>query len=117
MATAAALVSAAVFAFGGCMLSTVNMVNFMQSLAWLPVVLWAFERDSNAPHLRHWVVAALAMCGAPVMATDLRASVSLVIAGLVAVAHHVAGNREIHHGHPDDAGEQQPLRLTKNWRI
>ena len=82
LATAAALVSAAVFAFGGCLLSTVNMVNFMQSLAWLPVVLWAFERDSTTPHIRHWVVAALAvamqtLAGAP----DVCIMTGLIVAG------------------------------------
>ena len=70
LAAPAALASAAVFSFGGCLLSTLNMINFMQALAWLPWVLWAFERDAAAPSPRRWALAALAvglqtLAGAP----------------------------------------------------
>jgi len=82
LAAPAALASAAVFAFGGCMLSTLNMINFMQALAWLPWVLWAFERDTRAPGSRSWVLAALAvglqtLAGAP----DVSIMTGLVVAG------------------------------------
>ncbi len=82
LAAPAAFASAAVFTFGGCMLSTLNMINFMQALAWLPWVLWAFERDALAPGRRSWVLAALAvglqtLAGAP----DISIMTGLVVAG------------------------------------
>ncbi len=82
LAPPAALASASVFSLGGCMLSSVNMINFMQALAWLPWVLWAFERDARAPGPRSWVLAALAvglqtLAGAP----DVSIMTGLVVAG------------------------------------
>ncbi|HEX23019.1 MAG TPA: hypothetical protein ENH21_06255, partial [Chromatiales bacterium] len=82
LAPPAALASASVFSLGGCMLSSVNMINFMQALAWLPWVLWAFERDARTPGLRSWVLAALAvglqtLAGAP----DVSIMTGLVVAG------------------------------------
>jgi len=82
LAAPAALAGAAVFAFGGCMLSTLNMINFMQALAWLPWVLWAFERDARAPGPRSWALAALTvglqtLAGAP----DVSIMTGLVVAG------------------------------------
>lgn len=81
LAAPAALASAAVFTFGGCLLSTLNMINFMQALAWLPWVLWAFERDARLRHARSWVPAALAvglqtLAGAP----DVSIMTGLVVA-------------------------------------
>jgi len=81
LAAPAALASAAVFSFGGCLLSTLNMINFMQALAWLPWVLWAFERDARAPAARRWVLAAIAvglqtLAGAP----DVSIMTGLVVA-------------------------------------
>jgi hypothetical protein len=78
----AALLSAASYALGGCLLSSLNMINFMQGLAWLPLVLWAFERDTLQPTRRSWVVAALAvalqtLAGAP----DVCIMTGLIVAG------------------------------------
>ncbi|MCF6210310.1 MAG: YfhO family protein [Gammaproteobacteria bacterium] len=82
LAAPAALASAAVFSLGGCMLSSVNMINFMQALAWLPWVLWAFERDARTPGPCSWVLAALAvglqtLAGAP----DVSIMTGLVVVG------------------------------------
>ncbi len=82
LAAPAALASGAVFSLGGCMLSSANMINFMQALAWLPWVLWAFERDAHMPGPRSWVLAALAvglqtLAGAP----DVSIMTGLVVAG------------------------------------
>ncbi len=81
LAPPAALAGASVFSLGGCMLSSVNMINFMQALAWLPWVLWAFERDARAPGPHSWVLAALAvglqtLAGAP----DVSIMTGLVVA-------------------------------------
>lgn len=81
LAPPAALACASVFSFGGCLLSSVNMINFMQALAWLPWVLWAFERDARAPGPRRWALAALAvalqtLAGAP----DVSIMTGLVVA-------------------------------------
>lgn len=78
----AALVSAASYAFGGCLLSSLNMINFMQGLAWLPLVLWAFERDTGLQRPRSWVIAVLAvamqtLAGAP----DVCIMTGLIVAG------------------------------------
>ena len=85
---AAAFVSAATYAFGGSLISSLNMINFMQGLAWLPVVLWAFERDARLPGARRWVVAALAvalqtLAGAP----DVCIMTGLIVAGRQLMLH------------------------------
>jgi hypothetical protein len=78
----AALVSAASYAFGGCLLSSLNMINFIQGLAWLPLVLWAFERDVRLQGARSWVIAVLAvalqtLAGAP----DVCIMTGFIVAG------------------------------------
>jgi len=84
----AAFASAATYAFGGGLVSSLNMINFMQGLAWLPVVLWAFERDACLPHARRWVVATLAvalqtLAGAP----DVCIMTGLIVAGRQVMLH------------------------------
>jgi len=39
----AALVTSVSFAFGGCTLSAINVLNNLSTLVWLPAVLWSFQ--------------------------------------------------------------------------
>lgn len=87
----AALATAGVFAFGGCLLSTLNMINFLQALAWLPWVLWAFEADRQAPAPRRWALAS-AMVGLQTLAGAPDVS---IMTGLVLGAHYLARTRSL----------------------
>lgn len=81
----AACASAAVYALGGWTVSSINMVNLLQAAAWTPLVLLAFERDTEAPSWRRaalaaGVVALQVLAGAP----DVT-----VMTGMVALARLV----------------------------
>ncbi len=58
-----AAIGAAVFAMSGPVVSTSNFPNMSWSIAWIPWMLWAAERDRHEPSARNLAILALVAAG------------------------------------------------------
>jgi len=57
-----ALITSISFCYGGFTLSSVNILNNLSTLIWLPAVLWSFQRATTKNHISWYFLAVLFLC-------------------------------------------------------
>jgi len=62
LSAAAAIFSAIAYSYGGYVLSSINLLNNLTVITWLPAMLWSYQRALSAGALSYYLLTILFLC-------------------------------------------------------
>ena len=62
LSVGAAIFSAIAYSYGGYVLSSINLLNNLTVITWLPAMLWSYQRALTVKSLLHYILTIIFLC-------------------------------------------------------